>query len=129
MPLEDRRTREGMRRSWQEYGRCKSLNENLAPLRRYLRSQVGRPWDNVYGEICERINRRSAVQLHIWQHLAEYVCTDPHVISGEVHRHGLFGSLRNFYVDPRTGLLRYNEGYGRRRWRPSPLRRRTTGCA
>src|SRR5258708_27864728 len=29
----------------------KHLNENLAPLRRYLESQVGRPWDKVYSEI------------------------------------------------------------------------------
>lgn len=28
----------------------KSLNENLAPLRRYLARQVGRPWSKVYSE-------------------------------------------------------------------------------
>src|SRR5438309_9686382 len=29
----------------------KWLNENLAPLRRYLESNVGRPWSKVYAEI------------------------------------------------------------------------------
>jgi hypothetical protein len=29
----------------------KQLNENLAPLKRYLMGQVGRPWDKVYSEI------------------------------------------------------------------------------
>jgi hypothetical protein len=55
-------------------GRCKGLNENLAPLRRFLRSNVGRPWDKVFAEICEHLNFDSAVQLHIWQHIRWEVC-------------------------------------------------------
>jgi hypothetical protein len=30
----------------------RSLNENLAPLRRYLHAQIGRPWNRVFSEIC-----------------------------------------------------------------------------
>jgi hypothetical protein len=30
----------------------RSLNENLAPLRRYLHAQIGRPWNKVFSEIC-----------------------------------------------------------------------------
>src|SRR5258708_38763728 len=47
----------------------KHLNENLAPLRRYLMAQVGRPWDKVYGEIRGTIDTRSAIGLHVLQHL------------------------------------------------------------
>jgi hypothetical protein len=36
-----------------------SLNENLTPLRGYLRAQFGRPWDKVFSEICANIDRRS----------------------------------------------------------------------
>src|SRR5262245_14992574 len=43
-------TREGMKRLWK--GGTKMLNEHLGPLRRYLDSQVGRPWDKVFAEIC-----------------------------------------------------------------------------
>src|SRR4051812_29056576 len=65
--MEDHPRRTSAKRPWMEFGRGqKHLNENLAPLRRYLRSQVGRPWDKVYSEIRERINPDSAVQLHIW---------------------------------------------------------------
>ena len=118
--LEDLPGREGIRRPWA--GDRKFLNENLAPLLRYLRSQVGRPWDKVYGEICQRINRDSAVQLHIWQHLVQYACTDPHVICGDVTGRP---SRRwfPFYVDPKCGLLRENPEYfcwRRRRVRPEP---------
>src|SRR4051812_28161761 len=73
--LEELPAREALKRPWVT---CpKSLNENLAPLRRFLLSRVGRPWDAVYGEICERINRDSAVQLHIWQHLMWEVARHP----------------------------------------------------
>src|SRR6476660_1466738 len=47
----------------------KSLNEHLAPLRRFLNSRVGRNWDKVYAEIRERINPDSTQQMHILQHL------------------------------------------------------------
>jgi hypothetical protein len=111
--LEELHKREGIRRPWD--GDRKSLNENLVPLRRYLRSQVGRPWDKVYGEICQRINRGSAVQLHVWQHLSWEVCTDPHVIRGDVYRSGAFGYPGDLFVDPRTGLLRERRRQARRR--------------
>lgn len=105
LSIEDWKSREGIRRPWHR-GSCKKhLNENLAPLRRYLRSNVGRPWNKVYSEICQRINRDSAVQLHVWQHLMQDVCTDPYVISGAVG--GRWHFMRHlFYVDPRSGLLR-----------------------
>src|SRR5688500_16969566 len=51
----------------------KWLNEHLGPLRRYLMSNVGRPWDEIYAEICDGLDRRSATGLHILQHLDDYV--------------------------------------------------------
>lgn len=108
LTLEDLPSRHGIRRVWRN-GTRKMLNENLAPLRRFLRTNVGRPWNKVYSEICQQINRDSAVQLHVWQHLMQDVCLDPHVISGDVQR-GFFGWrwFVRFYVDPKTGLLGEN---------------------
>ncbi len=111
LPMVDWRRREGIRRPWLR-DRPKSLNENLAPLRRFLRARVGRPWDKVYGEVCERINRNSAVQLHVWQHLMQDVCRDPHEVSGDVRRCSWFGFRHSFFVDPKTGLLRENRARG-----------------
>ena len=120
--------REGIRRPWSRDR--KWLNENLAPLRRYLRSQVGRPWDKVFAEVCQHMNRDSATQLHIWQHLKEEVCTDPHVIAGDVSRYtgtGFAGHLGELYVDPRTGLLRRHKAYDPgRRWYRTQQPARTT---
>src|SRR5690349_1740048 len=53
----------------------RSLNENLAPLRRYLRAQVGRPWNNVFSEICAGIDGHNTVQQHIRQHIDDFIAT------------------------------------------------------
>ena len=109
------RKHEGIKRRWGND--LKGLNENLAPLRRFLRSRCGKPWDKVYAEICERINRNSAVQLHIWQHLVQFVCTSTIEVDGEVRDSKGEGVRPEFYVHPRTGLLRLNERYRDRHWR------------
>jgi hypothetical protein len=96
-------------------GGGKHLNEHLGPLRRYIDSQVGRPWDKVYSEICAHIDRSSAVQDHVRDHVDRYVAV--HVVlidgipcsgdGGRQHgqplrpRHGV-----QWYVCPITGLLR-----------------------
>ena len=95
----------------------KSLNENLAPLRRFLERRVGRPWDAVRGEICALITPRSAVQKHVLDHVKQMVEENAVLIDGRPHHPG--GSLGHcqrspilcrgwggFYVCPRTGVLR-----------------------
>jgi hypothetical protein len=117
LEIDEWQRRQSIRRPWLR-GRAKGLNENLAPLRRYLQSQIGRPWDEIYSEICERINRNSAVQLHIWQHLMDYVCTDPYVASGLVKR----GWRYHLYlVDPKTGQLRATANRWPRFRQPKPV--------
>ena len=94
--------------------REKRLNENLAPLRRFLQRHVGRPWDHVRSEIAAHVRRTSAVQAHIFQHLDDFVLTDVVVVDGIPHdrrwgtlsalwRHGAHAPL---WVCPRTGILR-----------------------
>ena len=108
------RKHEGIKRRW--CNDLKGLNENLAPLRRFLRSRCGKPWDKVYGETCERINRNSAVQLHIWQHLVQFVCTSAIVIDGNVCDSRGNRLRGEFYVHPRTRLLCWNRHYRDRHW-------------
>ena len=97
-PLPPRRPREN-----------KSLNENLAPLERYLNKQVGRPWDKVYSEIRANLDGRKATQLHILQHLSGYVTTDCWTENGTlVGKGGFWGRawpVEGLYVDPKTRLL------------------------
>ena len=72
--------REGIKAPWQNG--TKHLNEHLGPLRRYLDRQVGRPWDQVFSEICAHIDRSSAVQDHVRDHVEGYVETHVIVIEG-----------------------------------------------
>lgn len=106
------------------------LNENLAPLRRYLLAQVGRPWNKVYSEISAGIDRRNTVQQHIYQHIDSFIAIDVAVRDGRLVdlRSGRsfgrqFGALsQELFVDPRTGLIRVNKQYGA--WRDERLERR-----
>src|SRR5687767_836238 len=56
-------------------GDTKEFNEHLGPLRRFLDANVGRPWDKVYSEICQHIDRGNVVQKHVLTHLFDYVVT------------------------------------------------------
>src|ERR1700683_3888825 len=75
--LDDLPKHEGMRRSHAERGDTKRLNENLAPLRRYLEGQVGRPWDKVYAEIAAHLRVDSTMQQHVRGHLRDFVAVTP----------------------------------------------------
>lgn len=59
---------EKIRPSWWRANR-KELNENLEPLWRFLKSREGQPWDKVYSEIRKNLDPKSAVQMHVVQHL------------------------------------------------------------
>ena len=95
----------------------KHLNENLAPLRRFLERNVGRPWDAVRAEICAHIAARSAVQKHVLDHVKDMVEVNPVLINGEPHyptgegpRRDRYRPIRGyrswrFYVCPTTGRL------------------------
>lgn len=97
----------------------KSLNENLSPLRKFLSSRVGQPWADVYSEIRANLSPNSAVQMHIVQHLKQYVEVDTYVADDD-HVYALparysYRELQpldepttyrgNFYVHPETHVL------------------------
>lgn len=92
--------------------RERSLNENLAPLVRWLHRQVGRPYRLVYAELSRQLSPSSAVKQHVRDHVRDYVATSVVELGGVLHgqsRHGLLplGLRRvSLYVCPRTDLLR-----------------------
>ena len=95
----------------------KGLTDLLGPLKRWLRSQVGRPWNDVYSEACAVIKPDSVIRAHIKTHLLEFVHRHTFLKDGEVWcftgrwRHGEVpvGSVASnwapFYIHPETGLL------------------------
>jgi hypothetical protein len=104
--------------------KTKYLNENLAPLRRYLESQVGRPWSKVYSEISEHLRPTSTVQQHVRDHIEDFVSVKTRMESGNVFVVARFGGMtplatsrQRLYVHPRTGLLLRNKYWAGRRER------------
>lgn len=90
----------------------KSPSETFGPLVAFLRTQVGRPWDNVYSEIRQNIDPSSVIDMHIMQHLFDFVRREVWIDDQKhVWRRcwqgpaELFDNGRTFYVHPRTGML------------------------
>jgi hypothetical protein len=83
----------------------KAQRDRLAPLKRFLRGQVGRPWTKVWSEICAEADARTVLGFHLRTHVRDYVdvrCTVDR--DGVVWRSS--GRYQPFWVDPRNGLLR-----------------------
>lgn len=94
----------------------KAFTDLLGPLSGFLRSCVGRRWDDVYSEIAARMKGNSTVQRHILEHVFQYVSL--YVVrldNGELLEQGKYGFYRlrgnlysDMYVDPDSGLLCLN---------------------
>ena len=96
----------------------KGQRDLLGPLRRWLQSQVGRSWNDIYSEACAVINPDNYVRVHVKTHLLQYVQRNTFMHEGKVcildigfrgrsivevteHR---YGGTR-FFVHPESGLL------------------------
>jgi hypothetical protein len=96
--------------------KTKSLNENLNPLKRYLASQVGRPWRKVYSDISEHLKPTSTVPQHVRDHLDDFVATKARSVKGVIWAETRWGKPMPisdtghlYYVHPRTELLLKND--------------------
>lgn len=116
---------QGMRRP---YNCRKAFTDLLGPLRRWLRSQLGRPWNDVYSEACAVIKPDSAIRLHIKTHLLQFVERYTFIHEGEVCILDPYaGKPRRiesqrfgwevFYVHPVSGFLLAVKPQSRRQWR------------
>jgi hypothetical protein len=110
-----------------QYGwNAKEFSDLINPLKRYLRSCIGRPWNKVHSELSRKLDRRGITGSHIWDHVRWEIETDcyigPDRLAYSNRRHGGRGDwpIIGLYVDPRTGLIR--EQRPKRRSR-SPLSR------
>ena len=114
VPLDELPRRELMLGRWK--GRGKYLNEHLGPMRRFLRSNIGRPWNKVHQELCEHVSFDNAVQAHVLAHIYEYVHLHVEVEDkatvymkkGKWYRHML--GKDTMYVCPNSGILKVVQG-------------------
>lgn len=105
-----------------QYGwNAKEFSDVLGPLRRFLRKNVGRPWNSIYSELSQHLDKRSLTGLHIWDHIKYEVEQNCDIKDGKVvHLRRYWNEWRpveGFYVHPVTGLLQ-EAPYKRYRYRP-----------
>jgi hypothetical protein len=121
--------------SYRDYGYSgKWFTDLLGPLGRFLRSSLGRPWNDVYSELCAGLDKRKATGLHIFQHVEQMVERHCHLdddgnVYGNDWRHG---QIRGFFVHPRSGVLceaprETNREHRRRRLLATPVTRLELG--
>ncbi len=103
----------GMSNTWD----AKEFTDVLNPLKGWLRSVTGKPWDDSYSEACKILDRRSVSGAHVFEHLRHYIRDNvelrdgtPYYLSPSRGGQGgwaqLFSSSRfpQFYLE--HGLLR-----------------------
>lgn len=111
---EERSRVSGHRLVMESNGRTKHLNENLAPLKRYLHKQIGRRWDDVFSEICAHLDTGSTVKMHVREHLEDFVLSKVRLAPDGIlwatgrwgHPEKLVESWTELYVDPNDGLVK-----------------------
>lgn len=93
--------------------KTKHLSDHLAPLRRLLRSKVGQYWDDIYSELCQRLDTNKMIGQHVLSHVWDYVEPNVLLVDGVPYRrcHQRYkqkqlGYWRDeFFVHPDTGIL------------------------
>ena len=87
----------------------KSFSDLLGPLRKFLRSNVGRPWDLISSEMSEHLDNRKTTGRHIFEHVEGEVMANCYEEGGAVWGYNGWGGrpepVHGLYVHPRTGLL------------------------
>jgi len=113
--------REGMGRRW-EFDDRSANRDHIQALRRFLRKQVGRPWDKVYSNICHHAPANSFLGHHLRELISYEVNQDVTVRGEELWgRRGWRVYPGDLYVCPETNILKvYDDGKVRKRyrWRP-----------
>ncbi len=118
---EDKPCRETSSSRWGQQGK-EHRGISLKPLRRFLATQVGRPWDEVFSELCNRAlmgGEDLVRQLRVWADFE--VELNVQLIDGEPYDDKGFkisgSSWRALWVHPQTGILmEAPQGRGRYRY-------------
>jgi hypothetical protein len=102
--------RVGISASYRDYGySAKWFTDVLGPLKRFLQSSVGRPWNDVYSEMCASLDKRKTTGQHIFDHVKRMVETNCFMGRDNKVFYRRWGNqeceVDDLYVHPKTGLL------------------------
>lgn len=91
---------------WEE----KQFTDVLGPIYKFLDAQVGRPWNKVYSELSQVLDKRKLTHKHVFDHVEMYV--ERHVRMGHDGQYyptnAIFtwNAVKGLFVCPRTSLIR-----------------------
>jgi hypothetical protein len=89
----------------------KNFRDKLGPAKRWLASQVGRPWSAVYSDLCARFDTRTVAGRHVvHDHMLGWV------YRGDLSSLPFMSRHMEFEVDDR-GILRRTKWFGRSYYR------------
>jgi hypothetical protein len=111
---EEQPKRVGISASYRDYGySAKWFTDVLGPLQRFLRRSVGRPWNDVYSEMCASLDKRKTTGQHIFDHVKDMVTANCFMGANGKVCHLRWGrdqvEVEELYVHPQTGLLCWAE--------------------
>jgi hypothetical protein len=89
----------------------KSLHDRLSPLYRFLKSKCGKPWDDVWSEICSVNTNHNLKGMHLREHVLRYVSRNTISREGEswwysrswgfiVDENGILQEKKKYYKVP-----------------------------
>lgn len=114
-------THQSMNAPWRHNRKEKRIH--LAPLRRFLRAQVGRPWNDVYSDVCHTFKG----VVSNGDRLTNYIDWDVELnvrvrdSDGElITERGYSVGGNTLYVHPESGILTLSPTSARRRWKNKP---------
>lgn len=104
LPEDELPQRESMKKRWN--GGTKYGNFTLKPLRNYLSANVGRPWNDVFSDVCRHNGNDNYHQHKIREWMSFLVEMNVEIVDGEPYcDRGYRLSEGDLWVDPRSGLL------------------------
>lgn len=108
--------REGMRFRYKVTWSAKEFGEHLAPLRGWLRTCLGKNWDDCYSELRQKFDTRKVINSHILEHLFSDIETKTVIDDdGEVCFYGgrfdsglrpIAKCYKDYYVCPKTKIVK-----------------------
>lgn len=94
-------------------GGWKEQRDNLAPLIRLLEKSQGKYWNKVYAQLCKKMDKKTLLGQHLFDHLNDFVFTKVYIENGKVMGQRKWGGIEQlssywypqFYVHPKSGQL------------------------
>lgn len=94
-------------------GGWKQQRDNLSPLIRFLEKNEGKYWNKIYAQLCKKMDKKTLLGQHLFDHLADFVETKVSLEDGKIMGHTRWGTPQElasywhpqFYVHPKSGQL------------------------